>query len=94
MLLLLREGCCLDYMLDCADVSLWESGEVSFKVNESCVVLAVAFEVGVLLLRRRALRPPSPSFLVVPVLRRRWKFRGLALVLFEVLVMCLQGGVL
>ena len=54
MLLLLREGCCLDYMLDCADVSLWESGEVSFKVNESCVVLAIAFEVGVLLLQKSA----------------------------------------
>ena len=54
MLLLLREGCCLDYMLDCADVSLRESGEVSFKVNESCVVLAVAFEVGVLLLQKCA----------------------------------------
>ena len=49
MLLLLREGCCLDCMLDCADVSLWQSGKVSFKVNESCVVLAVVFEVGVLL---------------------------------------------
>ena len=54
MLLLLREGCSLDYLLDCTDVSLWESGEVSFKVGERCVVLSVAFEAGVLLLQKCA----------------------------------------
>ena len=52
--MLLREGCSLDFLLDCTDVSLWESGKVSFEVDEGCVVLSVGFEVGVLLLQKCA----------------------------------------
>ena len=54
MLLLLREGCCLDNLLNCAFFSLWESRKVSFKVDKSCIILAIAFEVGVLLLQECA----------------------------------------